>query len=60
VSHQNKEGLYYVTVWASAGENHRPIPVSRRVIIAKAETTDTDDSIKVSSQAKTHTLKAVQ
>lgn len=55
VSHQNKDGLYYVTVWASTGENHRPVPVSRRVIVAK-----TDDSIKISTQEKLNTSKELQ
>ncbi len=35
VSHQGKEGLYYVTVWATPGESGRAVPVSRRVLIVR-------------------------
>lgn len=36
LSNANKEGLYYVTVWASLGRGQKPVAVSRRVILAKA------------------------
>jgi uncharacterized protein YkwD len=36
VSHQGKEGLYYLTIWAAASEMGHPVPISRRTIIVRA------------------------
>lgn len=36
LSNANKEGLYYVTVWASLGRGQKSVAVSRRVILARA------------------------
>jgi hypothetical protein len=36
INHEDKEGLYYVTVWATAGEHGSPVAISRRVIVATA------------------------
>ena len=30
LSHANKPGIYYVTVWANTSKNGKPIPISRR------------------------------
>lgn len=35
LSKENKEGMYYVTVWASIGDMQKPIPISRRAILTK-------------------------
>ncbi|MBX9667634.1 MAG: hypothetical protein K2X93_08460 [Candidatus Obscuribacterales bacterium] len=35
ISNDGKEGLYYLTVWASLGNGDKPIAVSRRTIVAK-------------------------
>ncbi len=40
VSHQAKEGIYYVTVWATNSDLGHPIPISRRaLLVTQAETT---------------------
>ncbi len=36
ISNCGKEGLYYVTVWATTGMDSKPIPISRRTVIATA------------------------
>lgn len=36
ISNDGKEGLYYLTVWASLGNGDKPIAVSRRTIVAKS------------------------
>lgn len=40
LSNENKEGLYYVTVWAMQAKGQKSVPVSRRVILAKAPSPD--------------------
>jgi len=35
VNNEGKPGLYYVTVWATTTASGRPVPVSRRIIIAR-------------------------
>lgn len=32
LSNENKDGLYYLTVWGSEGPGAKPVPISRRVI----------------------------
>ncbi|MBA3855878.1 MAG: hypothetical protein C0507_03105 [Cyanobacteria bacterium PR.3.49] len=32
LSNENKDGLYYLTVWGSEGQGAKPVPISRRVI----------------------------
>ena len=34
INHEGKEGLYYVTVWATVTKYGKPIPISRRTILA--------------------------
>ena len=34
VNHEGKEGLYYITVWASLSKYGKPIAISRRAILA--------------------------
>ncbi|MBN8661872.1 MAG: CAP domain-containing protein [Candidatus Obscuribacter phosphatis] len=33
LNNENKEGLYYVTVWGTLGKGQKSIPISRRVIL---------------------------
>ncbi len=33
ISNSGKEGLYYITVWASSATSQKPIPISRRAIV---------------------------
>ena len=45
LSNQGKEGIYYLTVWASSGNGTEILPVSRRAIIAtKAHSQDSSDN----------------
>ncbi|MBX9723355.1 MAG: hypothetical protein K2X81_18265, partial [Candidatus Obscuribacterales bacterium] len=37
LSNQGKEGIYYLTIWASSGAGDESIPVSRRAIITHKE-----------------------
>lgn len=37
LNNQGKEGIYYVTVWATTGSGNEMLPVSRRAIIARKE-----------------------
>lgn len=32
LSNENKDGLYYLTVWGAEGQGAKPVPISRRVI----------------------------
>ena len=34
ITNSNKEGIYYITVWASMGHGTKSIPISRRAIVA--------------------------
>lgn len=36
LNNENKEGLYYITVWGTLGKGQKSIPISRRVIEVKA------------------------
>ncbi len=36
INNASKEGLYYITVWASLGEGSKSFPVSRRTILVKS------------------------
>jgi hypothetical protein len=49
INHEGKEGLYYVTVWASVSKYGKPIPISRRAILA---TTTPETSESVSAQVE--------
>lgn len=46
VSHQGKEGLYYLTIWAATGDLSHPVPISRRTISVRSQQAQT-----LSSQA---------
>jgi hypothetical protein len=36
ISKDNKEGIYYITVWAETDTDQTPIAISRRAVIARA------------------------
>jgi uncharacterized protein YkwD len=40
VSKDGKEGIYYITVWATTGDGATPVPISRRAVIARGGTTE--------------------
>lgn len=35
INKEGKEGIYYVTIWGSLSKTGKPVPISRRAIIAK-------------------------
>ncbi len=41
LSHQGKEGLYYLTIWAATGDLSHPVPISRRTISVRSQNTQT-------------------
>lgn len=45
LNHEGKEGLYYITVWASITKNGKPIPISRRAILASSVQEATTESV---------------
>jgi hypothetical protein len=46
VSHQGKEGLYYLTVWAATGDSSHPVPISRRTITVRTEQAISSEQIE--------------
>ncbi len=44
LSNNNKPGLYYVTVWAVQAKGQKSVPVSRRVLLAKAASPEEQDA----------------
>lgn len=38
ISKDGKEGIYYITVWATTGDGATPVPISRRAVIARGGT----------------------
>lgn len=34
INNDGKEGIYYVTVWGSVGRGTKPVPISRRAVVA--------------------------
>lgn len=48
VNHQNKSGLYYLTVWAATSDFGHLVPVSRRTIVVKPA----DDSDRLAPAAE--------
>lgn len=44
INHQGKEGLYYVTVWASLNKYGKPIAISRRAILATSAHADSPET----------------
>ncbi len=42
LSNQSKEGIYYLTIWASSGAGTEILPVSRRAIIARNHDSGSD------------------
>lgn len=44
VSKDGKEGIYYITVWATTGEGATPVPLSRRAVIARGITQSGNDN----------------
>lgn len=49
ISNNGKEGLYYVTVWASLGDGMKLTPISRRTVVAKLD--DSQAKLKTQSQS---------
>ena len=49
---EGKEGIYYVTVWASNGKYTKPIPISRQAIIARGATEDVAAKIESGEHEK--------
>lgn len=49
---EGKEGIYYVTVWASTGKYAKPIPISRQAIIARSSTEDVSASVEPAGHEK--------
>lgn len=56
ISNSGKEGLYYITVWASSASSPKPVPISRRAIVvtsySQSETAKENDDKKGHSQEK--------
>ncbi|MFA7339370.1 MAG: CAP domain-containing protein [Candidatus Obscuribacterales bacterium] len=44
LSNNSKPGLYYVTVWAVQAKGQKSVPISRRVLLAKAPTPEEQDA----------------
>ena len=44
LSNSSKPGLYYVTVWAVQAKGQKSVPISRRVLLAKAATPEEQDA----------------
>ena len=36
ISKNDKDGIYYITIWATTDSDDKPVPISRRAVIAKA------------------------
>ena len=45
INHEGKEGLYYVTVWATITKYGKPIPISRRAILASGTLENDSESV---------------
>ncbi|MDR3616951.1 MAG: hypothetical protein P4L53_25560 [Candidatus Obscuribacterales bacterium] len=45
INHEGKEGLYYVTVWATVTKYGKPIPISRRAILASGTLETNSESV---------------
>lgn len=56
----NKEGIYYITVWASTDDTSAPIPVSRRAVLATAavETVQSDEKRSKKKEKKADLISA--
>lgn len=47
ISNSGKEGLYYITVWASSASSPKPVPISRRAItVSSTVANNSSDSSK--------------
>lgn len=46
MSNDNKEGLYYITIWANQGEGTRPVPISRRTLHVTSDETHLAEASK--------------
>ncbi len=60
VSKDGKEGIYYITVWATTGEGATPVPLSRRAVIARGITqsgTDNDGDDNAQPEIKLEKTK---
>ncbi|HEY9678578.1 MAG TPA: CAP domain-containing protein [Drouetiella sp.] len=51
INKEGKEGIYYVTIWGSTGKMTKPIPISRRAIIAKHVDEDVSARIEPSTSS---------
>lgn len=57
VNNDNKEGLYYLTVWASMGADDKPVAISRRTILVKQvhDEEEVKGDVSIPSQEKSDT-----
>lgn len=57
VNNDNKEGLYYLTVWANMGADDKPIAISRRTILVKQvhDEEEVKGDVSIPSQEKSDT-----
>ncbi|MBX9942279.1 MAG: hypothetical protein K2Y32_23660 [Candidatus Obscuribacterales bacterium] len=56
LNNENKEGLYYVTVWGTLGKGQKSIPISRRVILVEGNSQKNSEQ-RDSEQAKSEQAK---
>jgi uncharacterized protein YkwD len=52
LSKEGKEGIYYVTVWASTGKYTKPIPISRQAIIVRSDSENVSAKVEPSGHEK--------
>jgi len=52
INHENQQGYYYLTIWATLGDHGSPVAISRRVIVATAP-----DSVQPSAKNSGHGRK---
>jgi hypothetical protein len=52
INNGGKEGIYYVTIWASLGNGTKVVPISRRAIMGKTEIEDVQAKVEEASNDK--------
>jgi uncharacterized protein YkwD len=57
-NHEGKEGIYYLTIWASLTKYGKPIPISRRAILATTSSEDVQAKEISQSDAESNDGKA--
>lgn len=45
LSNENKEGIYYITVWATTGNGEQPVAVSRQAVLARPRQKGADEPV---------------